>query len=104
MLSPVAMSIMRNTFEGARERAQAIGVFAAMFGVSMALAPVLGGLRRLPAARELVYERSYRVLAPVDLVVSVSANHCHPLGTRRPDKKGEEVAGRSIRPMQILDH
>ena len=32
MLSPVAMSIVRNVFEDPRERAQAIGVFAAMFG------------------------------------------------------------------------
>ena len=44
MLSPVAMSIVRNVFEDPRERAQAIGVFASMFGVSMALGPVLGGV------------------------------------------------------------
>jgi EmrB/QacA subfamily drug resistance transporter len=43
MLSPVAMSIVRNVFEDPRERARAIGVFAAMFGISMALGPVLGG-------------------------------------------------------------
>src|SRR5919109_3121595 len=33
MLSPVAMSIVRNVFEDPRERAQAIGVFASMFGI-----------------------------------------------------------------------
>jgi MFS family permease len=43
MLSPVAMSIVRNVFEDPRERAQAIAVFAAMFGISIALGPVLGG-------------------------------------------------------------
>src|ERR671924_280809 len=43
MLTPVAMSIVRNVFEDPRERAQAIGVFASMFGISMALGPVLGG-------------------------------------------------------------
>jgi EmrB/QacA subfamily drug resistance transporter len=43
MLNPVAMSIIRNVFEDPRERAAAIGVFASMFGVSMALGPVLGG-------------------------------------------------------------
>jgi EmrB/QacA subfamily drug resistance transporter len=43
MLTPVAMSIVRNVFEDPRERARAIGVFAAMFGISMALGPVLGG-------------------------------------------------------------
>lgn len=44
MLNPVAMSIIRNTFTDARERAQAIGVWGGVIGVSMALGPVLGGL------------------------------------------------------------
>ncbi|HWD85514.1 MAG TPA: DHA2 family efflux MFS transporter permease subunit [Solirubrobacteraceae bacterium] len=43
MLNPVAMSIIRNVFENPRERAQAIGVWGAMVGVSSALGPVLGG-------------------------------------------------------------
>ncbi len=44
MLSPVALSIVTNTFTDARERAQAIGVWAAVFGASTALGPVVGGL------------------------------------------------------------
>src|ERR1700710_1223628 len=44
MLNPVAMSIIRNTFEDPRERAQAIGIWAAAVGISMALGPVLGGV------------------------------------------------------------
>ncbi len=43
MLNPVAMSIIRNVFEDPRERAQAIGVWGAVIGISMALGPVLGG-------------------------------------------------------------
>jgi EmrB/QacA subfamily drug resistance transporter len=43
MLNPVAMSIIANTFTDPRERAQAVGVWGAVFGVSMALGPVLGG-------------------------------------------------------------
>ncbi|HRV59075.1 MAG: DHA2 family efflux MFS transporter permease subunit [Solirubrobacterales bacterium] len=43
MLNPVAMSIITNTFVEPRERAQAIGVWGAVFGVSMALGPVVGG-------------------------------------------------------------
>jgi EmrB/QacA subfamily drug resistance transporter len=43
MLNPVAMSIIRNVFESPRERAQAIGVWGAMFGISMSLGPVVGG-------------------------------------------------------------
>ncbi|HMJ36572.1 MAG TPA: MFS transporter [Baekduia sp.] len=43
MLNPVAMSIITNTFTDSRERAQAVGVWGAVFGASMALGPVLGG-------------------------------------------------------------
>jgi EmrB/QacA subfamily drug resistance transporter len=43
MLNPVAMSIIRNVFENPRERAQAIGMWGAVFGLSMALGPVVGG-------------------------------------------------------------
>jgi len=43
MLNPVAMSIVRNVFTDPRERAQAIGLWGAMIGVSMGLGPVLGG-------------------------------------------------------------
>lgn len=44
MLTPVAMSIITNTFTDARERAQAIGVWGAVSGISMALGPLVGGL------------------------------------------------------------
>ena len=43
MLNPVAMSIITNTFTDPRERAQAVGVWGAVFGASMALGPILGG-------------------------------------------------------------
>jgi EmrB/QacA subfamily drug resistance transporter len=65
MLSPATMSIVRNTFEDPRERAQAIGVYAAMFGVSMALGPVLGGL--------LVSAISWRAVFMVNLPVGLAA-------------------------------
>jgi EmrB/QacA subfamily drug resistance transporter len=44
MLNPVAMSIIRNTFDDPRERAQAIGIWGAVVGVSMALGPLVGGV------------------------------------------------------------
>src|SRR5215475_498391 len=44
MLNPVAMSIIVNTFLDPRERARAIGIWGAVFGVAMAAGPALGGL------------------------------------------------------------
>jgi EmrB/QacA subfamily drug resistance transporter len=43
MLNPVAMSIITNTFTEPRERARAVGVWGAIFGISMALGPIVGG-------------------------------------------------------------
>lgn len=43
MLNPIAMSIITNVFTDSRERAQAVGVWGAVFGIAMALGPIVGG-------------------------------------------------------------
>jgi EmrB/QacA subfamily drug resistance transporter len=65
MLPPASMSILRNVFEDPRERARAIGAYAAMFGISMALGPVLGGF--------LVSATSWRAVFLINLPVALAA-------------------------------
>jgi EmrB/QacA subfamily drug resistance transporter len=64
MLNPVAMSIIRNTFEDPRERAQAIGIWGATVGISMALGPVLGGV---------LVELSWRAVFLVNIPIGLAA-------------------------------
>jgi EmrB/QacA subfamily drug resistance transporter len=89
MLNPVAMSIIRNTFTDPRERAQAIGVWGGVVGVSMALGPVLGG-----ALVEGVGWRSiFWVNVPVGLLAIVLTARFVPESraphARRPDPVGQ---------------
>jgi EmrB/QacA subfamily drug resistance transporter len=65
MLNPVAMSIIRNTFTDARERAQAIGAWGAVVGISMALGPLVGGA--------LVAAASWRAIFWVNVPVGLAA-------------------------------
>jgi len=65
MLNPVAMSIITNTFTDPRERAQAVGVWGAVVGVSMALGPALGGL--------LVSAAGWRAVFWINLPVGLAA-------------------------------
>jgi len=44
MLTPISLSIVRNTFHDQRERAQALGIWSGIFGVAAACGPVVGGL------------------------------------------------------------
>lgn len=44
MLTPVSLSIVRNTFHDQKERAQALGIWSGIFGFAAACGPVVGGL------------------------------------------------------------
>jgi EmrB/QacA subfamily drug resistance transporter len=89
MLNPVAMSIITNTFTVPRERAQAIGVWAAVVGVSMALGPVVGGL----LVSSVGWRSIFWINIPVGLTAVVLALRYVPeskaLVARRVDVPGQ---------------
>jgi EmrB/QacA subfamily drug resistance transporter len=65
MLNPVALSIISNTFTERRARARALGVWGAVFGVSLALGPVIGGV--------LVTDVSWRAIFWINIPIGVAA-------------------------------
>jgi EmrB/QacA subfamily drug resistance transporter len=65
MMNPVAMSIIVNVFTDPKERARAIGIWGAVFGVSMAAGPPLGGL--------LVETFSWRAIFWVNIPIGILA-------------------------------
>jgi len=44
MLTPISLSIVRNTFHDPKERAQALGIWSGIFGVATACGPIVGGV------------------------------------------------------------
>jgi EmrB/QacA subfamily drug resistance transporter len=65
MLNPVALSIISNVFTERRDRARALGIWGAVFGVSLALGPVLGGV--------LVTSLSWRAIFWINIPIGVAA-------------------------------
>ncbi|HUA95040.1 MAG TPA: MFS transporter [Acidimicrobiales bacterium] len=89
MLNPVAMSIITNTFTIPRERAQAIGVWAAVVGVAMALGPVVGGA----LVTSVGWRSIFWINIPVGATAVVLARRYIPESkadvARRPDVPGQ---------------
>lgn len=65
MLNPVALSIIVRTFTDPKERAKAMGIWGSVFGLSLALGPVLGGV--------LVSEIGWRSIFWINVPIGVAA-------------------------------
>ncbi|HET9968295.1 MAG TPA: MFS transporter [Streptosporangiaceae bacterium] len=91
MLNPVAMSIITNTYTDKTERARAIGVWSATYGLSMSLGPVVGGL----LVDSIGWRGTFYVNIPVGLAAVALTARFVPESRaprpRRPDPAGQAL-------------
>ncbi len=91
MLNPVAMSIIRNVFTDARERAQAIGMWGATIGISLAAGPVLGGA----LVQAIDWRAIFWINIPVGLLALVLAIRFLP-ESRAPKPRRLDPVGQGL--------
>jgi EmrB/QacA subfamily drug resistance transporter len=91
MLNPVAVAIIANTFTDPRERAQAVGVRGSVFGVSLALGPIVGGALVAFAG----WRSIFLVNVPVGVIAIVLAAFCIP-ESRAPKPRRFDPGGQVL--------
>jgi EmrB/QacA subfamily drug resistance transporter len=91
MLTPVSLSIVRNTFTDARERAQAIGIWSGIFGLATACGPVVGGV----LVSQVGWRSVFWVNVPIGLAMVVAARRYVP-ESRAPRPRRVDVPGQVL--------
>lgn len=91
MLNPVAMSIITNTFVKPRERAQAIGLWGATIGLSMALGPVIGGV----LVDSVGWQAIFLINVPIVLIAAILAARFVP-ESRAPKARRLDPVGQML--------
>jgi len=89
MLSPVALAIVVNTITDPKERARAIGLWAAVFGLSMATGPTLGGALISGLGWRSVFWINLPVIAVALVLTAVFVPESRALRPRRLDGPGQ---------------
>lgn len=91
MLTPVSLSIVRNVFTDPAERARAMGIWSAVFGLATACGPIIGGI-----LVNLVGWRSvFWVNVPVGIVAVVATQLLVP-ESRAPRPRRVDVPGQVL--------
>ncbi|WP_436526601.1 MFS transporter [Actinoplanes sp. HUAS TT8] len=91
MLSPVALAIVVSMITDPRERAQAIGIWAAVFGLSMAAGPVLGGALITGLGWRTVFWANLPIVAVVLALTTAFVPESRSPRPRRLDPAGQAL-------------
>ena len=89
MLSPVALAIVVNAMPDPKERARAIGVWAAVFGLSMAVGPVTGGALVAASGWRAVFWVNVPLVLTALVLVAALVPESHGRRDRRLDVPGQ---------------
>ncbi|NKX86184.1 MFS transporter [Nocardia coubleae] len=89
MLSPVALAIVVGVFTDPGQRARAIGVWAAVFGVAMAAGPVVGGALVQSLGWRGVFWVNLPVIAVVLVLTALVVPESRAVRVRRLDGLGQ---------------
>lgn len=91
MLTPVSLSIVRNVFTDARERAHALGIWSGVFGLATACGPVVGGI----LVSEVGWRSVFWVNVPVGVAMLVAARSFVP-ESKAPRPRALDVPGQIL--------
>ncbi|MBL1086957.1 MFS transporter [Streptomyces actinomycinicus] len=96
MLSPVALAIVVNAMPDPKERAQAIGIWASVFGLSMAAGPVTGGALVAGLGWRSLFWINAPVVVAALLLSTVFVPESRAPKARRPDVPGQILLSLTI--------
>jgi EmrB/QacA subfamily drug resistance transporter len=92
MLNPNTLSIISNVFRDPKERAQAIGVWGGVFGISAASGPILGGLLVDSVGWRSIFWVNLPVVAVAYLLATRFVPESKAAQARRLDPPGQILA------------
>ncbi|HAN72663.1 MAG TPA: MFS transporter [Actinobacteria bacterium] len=96
-IMPSTLSILVQVFRDPRERAQAIGIWAAVAGVGVALGPIIGGL----LLERFSWQAIFLVNPPLIVVVLVAAILFVP-ESRDPDRPRLDMRGAALSSLGLI--
>ena len=91
MLNPAAMSVITVTFTGRAERARAVSIWHAVFGISMACGPVLGGVVVAAAGWQGIFWMNIPVALAAAALAARFVPESRAARPRRPDPAGQAL-------------